>query len=268
MNSKAQRRIKRTLIGIVTFYITTGLVLYFIQDLLFFHPKPLPADYTFRFNQPFVELNIPIGDRNLNLIQFKATGPRKGIVLYFHGNMRNIERYAGQATLFTETGFEIWMVDYPGFGKSTGKRTEQVMYDDALRIYEIAIRELPAHQLIIYGRSIGTGVASYLASVQACRQLILETPYYNIETLARYYAPIFPVKALMNYRFPTNEYLLKVKAPITILHGTKDEIIPYRHAKRLAAIRDVQLITITGGMHNNLSAYPLFRQTLIRLLQL
>jgi pimeloyl-ACP methyl ester carboxylesterase len=267
MQGKAKRRIKRTLIGLVTFYITSGVVLYLFQDLLFFHPKKLPTSHRFQFKQPFAELNLPVDDRNLNVVQFKAlTSIRKGIVLYFHGNMRNIERYADQAPLFTGDGYEVWMVDYPGFGKSTGKRTEDVMYSDAQLLYRLATKEVTPKELVIYGRSIGTGVASYLAAHQPCKQLILETPYYSIEALARHYAPIFPVRSLMHYRFPINEYLTQVKASITILHGTRDEIIPYKQAQRLATIKGVELITIPQGSHNNLSTYPLFQQTLIRLL--
>src|SRR3712207_5290639 len=97
MQGKAKRRIKRTLIGLITFYITSGAVLYLIQDLLFFHPKKLPATYRYTFKEPFNELNINVEDRNLNVVQFTTTLPPKGIVLYFHGNMRNIERYANQA---------------------------------------------------------------------------------------------------------------------------------------------------------------------------
>jgi pimeloyl-ACP methyl ester carboxylesterase len=180
--------------------------------------------------------------------------------------MRNIERYADRAPALTEQGFDVWMVDYPGYGKSTGKRTEQTMYQDAILLYDLASKEASADQLIIYGRSIGTGVASYLASQKPCQQLILETPYYNIETLARHYAPMFPVKTLMRYRFPVNEYLQKVQAPITILHGTHDEIIPYRHAKRLGALKGVQLISISKGTHNNLAASPQFQQAIAGLL--
>ena len=267
MQGKAKRRIKRTLIGLVTFYITSGAVLYLIQDLLFFHPKKLPATHRFQFNQPFTEVNIPIDNRNLNVVQFHAATPhRKGIVLYFHGNMRNIERYANQAPIFTNNGYDVWMIDYPGFGKSTGKRNEEVMYNDAQLLYGMALKETPADNLVIYGRSIGTGVASYLAAHQPCQQLILETPYYSIEAITKHYAPIFPVKSLMNYRFPNYDYLTKVKAPITILHGTRDEIIPYRQAQRLASIKGVELVTIPKGKHNNLSSYPLFQQTINRLL--
>jgi uncharacterized protein len=267
MQGKAKRRIKRTLIGLVTFYITGGVVLYLVQDMLFFHPKKLPAHHQFQFSNPFTEVNIDLNDRNLNVVQFKTLTPnRKGIVLYFHGNMRNIERYADQAPLFTKNGYEVWMVDYPGFGKSTGKRTEKLMYNDAQLLYSMAIKEAPTNSIVIYGRSIGTGVASYLAAHQSCQQLILETPYYSIEAMAKYYAPIFPVKSLMNYRFPTYEYLAKVTAPITILHGTRDEIIPYRQAQRLTAIKGVQLVTIPKGKHNNLSRHPQFQQALTDLL--
>jgi len=268
MQGKAKRRIKRTLIGLVTFYITSGAVLYLVQDLLFFHPKKLPATHRFQFEQPFTELNIPVDDRNLNVVQFKTLSPsRKGIVLYFHGNMRNIERYANQAPFFTKNGYEVWMVDYPGFGKSTGKRSEVVMYSDAQLLYSLAIKEVAADSIVVYGRSIGTGVASYLAAHQPCQQLILETPYYSIEAIAKHYAPIFPVRSLMNYRFPIYEYLPRVQAPVTILHGTRDEIIPYRQAKQLATIKDVQLITIPKGRHNNLSTYTLFQHTLTDLLK-
>ncbi|ANE50533.1 alpha/beta hydrolase [Flavisolibacter tropicus] len=267
MQDKAKRRIKRTLIGLVTFYITSGVVLYLIQDLLFFHPKKLPADYQYQFTDPFTELNITVDDRNLNVVQFKAqTSNRKGIVLYFHGNMRNIERYADQAPLFTKSGYEVWIVDYPGFGKSTGKRTEQAMYSDAQLLYRMAAKEVADSSIIIYGRSIGTGVAAYLAAHVPCQQLILETPYYSIEAMAKHYAPIFPVKSLMNYRFPVYEYLQKVTAPVTILHGTQDEIIPYGQAQQLAAIKGVQLITIPRGKHNNLSGYAQFQRVLAGLL--
>lgn len=267
MQGKAKRRIKRTLIGLVSFYLTSGAVLYLVQDLLFFHPKKLPLSHRFPFDQPFTELNIPIEDRNLNVVQFHASAPeRKGIVLYFHGNMRNIERYANQAPFFTQEGYAVWMVDYPGFGKSTGKRSEEVMYSDAQLLYSMARKEVSPDRIVIYGRSIGTGVASYLAAHQPCQQLILETPYYSIDAIAKHYAPIFPVKSLMHYRFPVNAYLKQVKAPITILHGTRDEIIPYRQAQQLATIDGVALVTISKGKHNNLSSYPLFQQTINRLL--
>jgi alpha-beta hydrolase superfamily lysophospholipase len=99
--------------------------------------------------QPFQELNVPVGDRNLNIVKFGTGATKKGIVLYFHGNMRNIERYASYAKTFTKAGYELWMMDYPGFGKSTGKLTEEILYRDAALMYGMAREEVAAGEIII-----------------------------------------------------------------------------------------------------------------------
>ncbi len=116
-------------------------------------------------------------NRNLNIVQFTTNSNKKGIVLYFHGNRQNIERYGKFAPAFTKNGYEVWMMDYPGFGKTTGKRTEQVMYDDAFLVYKTAIKETLPQNIIIYGKSLGTGIAANLALKYKCQQLILDTPY-------------------------------------------------------------------------------------------
>ena len=87
--------------------------------------------------------------------------------------------------------------------------------------------------LFIYGKSIGTGIASHLASVKDCKRLILETPYYSIEALFSHYAFIYPVRWMSKYHFPTYQYLKKVDAPVTIFHGTNDEVIPYQTVKKI-----------------------------------
>lgn len=258
---------KKALAVLAGVYIAGGVLLYFFQELLLFHPKALPPDHRFGFSQPFDEINLPVEGRNLNIIRFKAEGKRRGAVLYFHGNMRNIERYAYVAPLFTRQGYDLWMMDYPGFGKSTGKRSEQTLYDDARRVYDLAGKELPPENLVIYGRSIGTGIASELASAKPCRMLILETPYYNIDALAKSYFPIYPVTPLTNYSFPINQYLNKVTTPTYIIHGTEDEVIPYGQSKRLKKENPaLHLITVAGGRHNDLSEHAVFTVTITRLL--
>jgi alpha-beta hydrolase superfamily lysophospholipase len=238
-------------------YIIGGIVLYFLQDLIIFHPKALPENYSFRFKQAFKEINISPGEnRNLNIVQFFPKEKTKGIVLYFHGNMTNIERYAQYAPAFTKNNYEVWMIDYPGYGKTTGKRTEQAMYDDGILFYELAIKKTSAENIIIYGKSLGTGVASYLASTRPCQQLILETPYYSMTSMTRHYVPVYPA-SLMKYSFPINEYLQKVKVPVTVFHGTSDEVIPYKQSAKLKnETPDIDLIPVPGGKHNNLYRFP------------
>jgi pimeloyl-ACP methyl ester carboxylesterase len=262
-----KKRMLKTLLIISGIYVAGGVALYFLQDLLLFHPKPLPKDHKFSFTYPYQEMNLLINDRNLNIVQFKTDAAAKGVVLYFHGNMQNIERYQNIVPLFTHEGYELWMMDYPGFGKSTGKRTEARIYEDAQRFYQLASERFEPSQIIIYGRSVGTGPAAQLASVKAAKMLILETPYYSIDALAKSYFPIYPVKMLTTYTFPVNDYLKHVNAPAYIIHGTSDEVIPYEQAKILRKENPAtHLITIEKGEHNNLAEFPLFRATLKRLL--
>lgn len=265
---KRGKKLARLVISLLVVYVLGGVLLYFLQDWLLFHPEPLAVHHRFSFAQPFQEVNYTRdGNRNLNLVQFKATAPHKGIVLYFHGNMRNVERYAAFTEPFTRSGYDVWMVDYPGYGKSTGKRSEQVLYQDALFVYEQATRQAPTSNIIVYGRSIGTGIASYLAAHRPCRQLVLETPYYSIDALARHYFPVYPVMPLTKYSFPIHAYLSQVSVPVTLLHGTEDEVVPYKHSVRLKKEHpNVALVTIPGGRHNNLNEFPSFQQALQQLL--
>lgn len=250
-------------------YIGLGLLAYLFQDLLIFHPKRLPPDYTFQFSQPFTELNIKAaGDRNINIIQFASGESSKGVVLYFHGNMRNIERYAGFAPLFTKHQYDVWMIDYPGFGKSTGKATEKRMCNDALMLYELAEKKFTRQNIIVYGKSLGTGIASYVAANRPCKKLMLETPYYSMKDLARHYLFLFPVNLLLKYTLPTYKNLKHTTAPVTLFHGTKDEVIPYKQSLKLLADHPtVELVTIENARHNNLAQFPAFVKKLDSLFQ-
>ena len=256
--------------AIVIIYFTGGIFLYFFQEKLMFHPVSLPIDYQYSFAIPFREINLELdAKKNLNIVQFIVPPTLcKGVVLYFHGNMENISLYAGNAINFTRHGYEVWMMDYPGFGKTTGKRTEKNLYADALEFYNLARLRFPPDSIIIYGKSIGTGIACQLASIRNCRRLILETPFYSTDALAKHYFPIYPVMLLTKFSFPNYQYVEKINAPISIFHGTADEVIPYKQSERLMkVIRRGELITIERGKHNNLNDFPVFHRKLDSLLE-
>jgi pimeloyl-ACP methyl ester carboxylesterase len=262
MQTRFEKKTWKSIKIILLIYILAGCTLYFVQDLLLFHPTPLSADHKFAFANEYKEHNIHLSDRNLNIIQFPSRVFAKGIVLYFHGNMQNIERYAKFITPFVDKSYEVWMVDYPGFGKSTGQLTEENINADAMLVYNMALKT-KSENIIIYGKSIGTGVASYLASIKPCQQLILETPYYSIPELAQARVIVYPTALLTRYKFPIHEYLHKVKARVTIFHGTDDGVIPYKHAMRLKnENQSIEFITIEGGSHNNLYQYELYQKKL------
>jgi uncharacterized protein len=267
MNERFKRRFRKIIFSIAAIYVFSGFVLYFIQDKILFHPKPLSREHKFSFEQPFEELNIAFENENLSIVKFRPHNNSKGIILFYHGNVENVEHYRKYPPIFLRNDYEVWMIDYPGFGKTTGKLTEKIMGKQALLTYDLASKQVRADSIIIYGKSMGTGVASYVAANRACEQLILETPYHDIASLAKHYFPIYPVTALIKYSFPVHAYLKKVQAPITVFHGTKDEVIPYFHSKCLnEENKNVELITIKNGKHNNLSDFDLFQKKIDSLL--
>jgi uncharacterized protein len=253
-------------------YSIAGIALYYGQDYLLLHPVAVDRSVQYDFGQPYVEVNLPYDkETNLNIIEFKAAPDSlaKGVVLYFHGNRRNISWYAKYATDFTSKGYEVWMLDYPGFGKSTGPISEQKLYEYALQVYKLARSRWQPSRIILYGKSLGTGIAAELASVRDCRRLILECPYFSLESAARHYFAIYPLSSMLHYHFPTNRYLPSVTAPITIFHGSRDGLIPYSNAERLKPLLKPgdEFITIDGGGHNDLHDFPSFRQALSRVIE-
>ena len=270
-NRQTAKRILRWAKIILFFYVVIGIALYFLQLKILLHPVAYPQDYAYNFKVPFKEINIPINHHeNFNIIQFfPKDSVRKGVVLYFHGNKINITHYAAFADNFTKSGYEVWMPDYPGFGKTTGEFTEKKLYDEALLVYKLAIIKFKADSIIIYGKSFGTGIASQLASIKDCRRLILETPYYSVPALFSYYVPIYPTSFMSKLKLPVNEYLKEVTAPVTIFHGTDDEIIPYSVTEKLKGVLKPadEFITIEKGKHNNLNDFTLFHQKLDSLLK-
>ena len=265
---KRWKKILRWTKIIAFIYVVAGIALYYFQEQILLHPEPLTGPYT--FSVPFKEVDIPINQsENLNIVQFLPKDSiRKGVVLYFHGNMQNILHYAKFADNFTRLGYEVWMPDYPGFGKTTGALTEKKLYDEALLVYKLANLRYKADSIILYGRSLGTGISSQLASVRDCRRLILETPYFSIPALFAYYAPVYPTSFMAKLKLPVNEYLMDVTAPVSIFHGTDDEVIPYSTTEKLKKILKPadEFITIEKGKHNDLNDFTLFHHKLDSLL--
>ena len=264
-----KKRLFKWLKVLLIIYCIVGIALYFFQEQLLLRPTALPADYKYSFGIAYKEVNIDYNaSTKFNIIQFQPTYANAKVVLYFHGNKENINHYAVFAGNFTKQGYAVWMCDYPGYGKSTGIINEAILYKEALEVYKLASKEFMPENIVIYGKSLGTGIAAQLASTQPCKRLILETPYCNIASLAKRYAWMYPVSYFSKYKIPTTEYLKAMKVPISIFHGTEDGVIPYKHAIQLkAAIKATdEFITIPNGSHNNLNDFPLFHQKLDSLL--
>jgi alpha-beta hydrolase superfamily lysophospholipase len=268
---KNKKKLFRWLKIIICIYCIVGIAFYYLQEKIYFRPVLLDEDSSYHFMRPFNEKNIEQDNQTkFNIIQFTVPDSlRKGLVLYFHGNRENIKHYASFADNFTRNRYEVWMPDYPGFGKSRGALNEQVLYDEALQVYKLARKQYAPEQIIIYGKSIGTGIAAELASIRDCKKLILETPYYSLTALSERVLWMYPLNLLMHFKLPEYEYISKVTAPISIFHGTNDGVIPYAHALKLKAVLKPadEFITVDGGSHNDLYQFPLVQKKLDSLLK-
>lgn len=232
-----------------------------LQDFFIFRPRKLGASYRFAFEVPFREVSLT-GKRKglINALWFKVPGPEvrsKGVLLYFHGNSGNLVRWGNLYRFFFRFGYDFFISDYRGFGKSRGPRSEQLMYEDALEVYRYVSRFYPPEKIVIFGRSLGSAPACRLAAEQPVRMLILETPFASMRNLFYTYYPFLPRLFLFKYVFPNRRMLKKVSCPVFIFQGTDDIIVPMRCAARLKPVLKPtdRFYTIPMGRHNDLMIY-------------
>ncbi|MEM6517651.1 MAG: alpha/beta hydrolase [Bacteroidota bacterium] len=235
-----------------------------------FLPTELQQDFEFKFDYPFEELFFePSENVSINAIHFKTEKPR-GVILYFHGNAGDLSRWGKITEFFVEKEFDVLVMDYRTYGKSKGELSEQAFYDDAQFCYDYLLGQYDESEITLYGRSLGTGIATYLAAENDPKQLIIETPYYSILDVAKHRFPIFPVSKLLKYRFPSNEYIKKVECPIAIFHGTEDSVVPYSSAEKLSQVVTkgaLNFITIEGGTHYNLVEFEAYQKGIDKILK-
>jgi len=229
--------------------------LYFFQEKLIFKPTTLPQDFTFSFSHPFEELFLKAEDgATINAIHFKTENP-KGVILYFHGNAGDLSRWGKITEFFVEKDYDVFVMDYRTYGKSKGLLSEHALYSDAQMCYDYILKRYQETDIIIYGRSLGTGMATYLASNNNPKQLILETPFYSLTDIAKERFSLFPIKKLLKYDFPSYKYIENISCPISIFHGTDDNVIPYASGIKLFNSMNQEakkFFTIENGEHNNL----------------
>lgn len=257
------RRLKKIGIVLGILYVLLVVSAYFFQERLIFFPQKMPLNHTYDFCQGFEELNLTTKDgASLNAVHLKRDSAL-GVVLYFHGNSGNISHLNHVANLFDRKGYDAILVDYRTYGKSTGELSEEALKRDAQLFYDYARTQYDETQIVLYGRSFGTGVASGLAADNHPKKLVLESPFYSAVSLGQHRFPILPVGWLAEFRFPSHEYLQKVGCPIYIFHGTDDRVIPYKFAEELyAAIPETtpkHFYRIEGAGHNYLQDFEVFK---------
>lgn len=258
----------------IILYIIGGIavlsvIIYFVQEKLIFKPEKLKQDFIYKYDVPFEELffDVEPGVR-INGLHFTVDKPL-GLILYFHGNSRSIKGWAKYSRDFYRYGYDVVLVDYRGFGKSTGKRNEKDMLHDMQFVYETLAAKYHENHIIVYGRSMGSGFAAKIASDNKPRYLILDAPYFSFRKAVERFLPILPVRFVLRFHMRTDKWITKVNCHTYILHGTRDWLLPISNSEKLQALnpRKITLIRITGGGHNNLPSFPEYHNFLRDILQ-
>jgi fermentation-respiration switch protein FrsA (DUF1100 family) len=260
-------------IAIITFlfiYLIIVFVLFLFQEKIIFQNTTLPQNHVFYLNQNFEEVNLKTTDNHvINALHIKAENP-KGVVLYFHGNKGDLERWKDIVSYFTTYNLDVFIMDYRSYGKSTGKFNEALMYKDAELCYKYIKTKFAEDKITIYGRSLGCTFAIKTASINNPKQIILESPFYNLSFVARNHYPLIPYKLVLKYPFNSNKYIQSVSCKTTIFHGTEDQIIPIKSAEKLYKVsnkKNTDLIIIPKGTHHNIMRFELYKNTISTLLQ-
>jgi len=238
--------------------------LYFQQESLLFFPEPLPASYHFEL-AGVTEEKLVVEGATLSALHFRQPNS-KGVVFFLHGNGGNLQSWLTDTGFYRRTGYDLFMIDYRGYGKSTGKiASEAQLHADVLAAWRHVEKEYAGRKNIIYGRSLGTGLATKLASQPDAREaslLVLVSPYLSLQQIARNLYPWVP-GFVMRYPMRTDLWLPGVHIPTLILHGEHDELINVSHARRLKEIKpDAQLLVLPDAMHNDIHMFPQYIETL------
>ncbi len=261
--------LKKTLFFILVVYCVALLGFYLFQERFIFQSVKLKQDYSFKFDKTFKEINLKTKDGAiLNALYFELKNP-KGVILYFHGNKGNLVRWGSIASELTPYNYNVLVVDYRGYGKSTGTRSEDKLYNDAQRWYNYLKATFKESNITVYGRSLGATFATYVAGNNKPKQLILEAPFNRLSAVPEYWFKYAPYNLLLRYRFNSQEYIKNVSCPITIFHGTKDRVISIKIGRRLykSAPKDLtEFVRVNNATHHNIGDFDIYKAKMAALL--
>lgn len=226
--------------------------LYLIQDRLLYHPDrfyDLPEGNLVVFQE--VSFKAVDGSDILGwYVQGEATKP---VILFFHGNAAQVAKFAPWLLPFVERGYGVLMMEYRGFGKVSGQKDQKYFYADGLAAFDW-LKIQGYSKIIVYGYSLGTAVATYVAANRSADKLILTAPFSSMRRLVAE-KPVPLARFVLRNGYESDYWIEKVKAPILIVHGKNDRLIPYKHSERLfynAKVKDKTLQLVDGESHGSI----------------
>jgi len=246
-------------------YASICLGLFFFQERLLFAPVPLAEDHAFKV-KGVEEVFIDVLGARISALHFKNENP-KGLIFFLHGNSGNLDNWLTSTSFYERSNFDLFMIDYRGYGKSTGRiESEEQLKNDVRIAWDSVAPEYEGKAKIIYGRSLGTALASDLSVEIQPDMTILVSPYYSMSEMAQLYYPWVP-GLILRYSMNTSQDLPKINNPIYIFHGDKDQLIPIEHSIRLSKLsKQAHMIRVKGALHDDIHHFREYEENLIYIL--
>lgn len=219
--------------GLFIIYIFLCFYLYFNQDSYIFFPEEIITATPKTYGMKYEDLYIVTEDKVKINVWFIPDGDGD-LIIHCNGNGGNLSDRVEKFLLFNSFGYSVIGFDYRGYGKSEGKPSEEGFYRDLKGVIDFATEKgYRKEKMILYGESIGGGVALQLALETKCAVLVLESTFTSIKDMARIYYKLFPTNLLLKSEFDNLSKIKKVKCPVIIMHSKEDEIVPYFMGRKL-----------------------------------
>jgi pimeloyl-ACP methyl ester carboxylesterase len=240
-------------------YCAAAAMVYFRQDQLLFHPRPFPGNFDPQAFKPS-EYTVKHQDIKLHgwLLHFKPITTQTPLVIYYGGNAEEMSKQLVDRNKWGAGA--LLLMNYRGYGDSTGKPSADNLKSDALFIFDQLLKEtsIDKKDIVLIGRSLGSGLATYVASQRDVKRIILITPFDTMSNVAQYHYPWLPVSALLSNRFNSLELTPKIDASLLTLIASQDTVIPRRFSENL--IRhwkgEKKVSHIPNSNHGSINSQP------------
>ncbi|HEY6135044.1 MAG TPA: alpha/beta fold hydrolase [Rubrivivax sp.] len=239
-------------------YAALMLALWVGQERLIFYPVPLAAGHRFDFGADVHETWIEVPGARLNALHLRRPQP-EGVVFFLHGNSGNLDSWFTNAEFYRHANLDLFMIDYRGFGKSSGRIESQAQLEADVRAAWATIAPRYAGQRrVFFGRSLGTALAASMAAELQPELTVLVSPYESMVSMAAEHYPWVP-RALLRYPLRTDAALMQLKHPVLLVHGEGDALISIRHSERLLLhAPHARLLRLPGVGHNDVHESRLY----------
>ncbi len=253
-------------LGLLALYAALMALMWWGQERLLFHPTPLAATHRFDFGADVHETWVDVPGARLHALHLQQPQPQ-GIVFFLHGNADNLQGWFAAAALYQQAGYDVFMPDYRGYGKSSGRiQSEAQLHADVAAAWAQVAPRYAGLRRVLVGESLGTGLAATLAAKVQPDLTVLVSPYFSMAALAREKYALVPA-ALMRYPLRTDLALPQLRGPVLMLHGGRDTLIPPGHSARLLALSpQAQRVLLPEAGHNDIDQQAAYRVAVLQAL--